>query len=242
MSASAAGGPGAGFTNKPVGSATMPCSAGGGAPEATPASDLAKTTPSYENLPQSITLSEQATTSMRELWEGSFDEKGNSVERGGTLALDKDGNLVVVNKSGGTASSFTPSTSVPADHTYVGTFHTHPYGKNDGSWDGAQLPFSDGDVATFDDFNENLSAVQSKDTVYVLVRTDQTPSTITDSAAKKVYDKVFDAEYDKQLKAGKSDAEAASIAGEKATAALAQHYKLGYYKGKNSGKLWRVNP
>src|SRR5262249_37774355 len=59
----------------------------------------------------------------------SIDAKGNSTEHAGTLVTDPQGKLLVVNEKSGASGDVTPSTSAPKDHTYIGTFHTHPYGK-----------------------------------------------------------------------------------------------------------------
>jgi len=223
------------FSTKPVSSPTQGCAA-------TPLSDLSKSTPRYDSLPQTVSLSKEACDTMQKLTDQSIDAKGNSTEHAGTLVTDPQGKLLVVNEKSGASGDVTPSTSAPKDHIYIGTFHTHPYGKNDGTWDGAHMPFSGGDVGTLDNFKEKVSVVQSGPNKYVLVQTDQTPSTISTIEADKEYDKVFDAEYAAQQKLGKTDAESASIAGEKATAALAKKYNLGYYKGTDCASLSRVNP
>jgi hypothetical protein len=211
-------------------------------PPPTQLADLVASTPALDKLPGSITLPADVYKDMQTLTDKSIDKKGISNEHGGTLALDKGGALKLVNQGAGTSGTFSPDVKVGKDQTYLGTFHTHPYGKNDGKWNGAVLPFSAGDVSTIDDYKEKASIVQSGKNVYVLVPTDKTPATISDAAADKAYSKVFDAEYAAQVKAGKTEAEAAGIAGEKATLELAKKYNLGYYKGENGGALKRVNP
>lgn len=206
-----------------------------------PVTSLVSPTPSLADLPQSVSISEEACKSMQEMWGKSFDADGNSTEVAGTLALDPDGNLVVLNQTGGTPDDSTPSTDVPDGYTYIGTVHTHPYGKKDGDWDGVNVPFSDGDFSTLDDYNESVSMVQSGDNKYVLVKTKESIQP-TDAEAEKAYKDVFDPEYQAQIDAGKTPAEAANIAGEKATAAVAEKYKWGYYKGTDCQNLARVNP
>lgn len=208
---------------------------------AKPVTDLVSPTPKLADLPSEVSLSDDACKSMQQMWNKSFDSSGNSQEIAGTLAKDSSGNLVVLNQTSGSSGDSTPSTTVPSGYTYVGTVHTHPYGKNDGAWDGANLPFSDGDFSTLDDYNENVSAVQSGNNKYVLVKT-QESANISDADAKAEYKKAFDAEYAAQKAAGKSSADAASAAGEKATAAVAKKYNWGYYKGTDCQKLSRVNP
>jgi uncharacterized Zn-binding protein involved in type VI secretion len=208
----------------------------------TPVTDLIKSTPKYDRLPETIALSKDACDTMDKLWGKSIDASGNSQEYAGTLAVDPSGTLVVLNEKGGSSGDSDPETTVPSGHRYVGTFHTHPYGKNDGSWDGVHLPFSDDDFGSLDEYKESISAVQSGDIKYVLVKTDKTPATISTTKANKAYHKVFDAEYAKQQAAGKTEAEAASLAGEVATKALAKKYHLGYFKGDDCQSLSRVNP
>ena len=207
----------------------------------TPVTELIKSTPKLVNLPSRISLAGDACKTMKKLADASIDKSGNSIEHAGTLATDSKGNLVVLNEKSGASGDCTPSTDVPKGYQYVGTFHTHPYGKNDGTWDGANLPFSDDDFGTLDDYKENVSAVQSGSNIYVLVKTDKS-SNISSADAKSEYDKVFDPEYAALKKAGKSDADAASGAGEKATGAVAKKYKYGYYRGTDCGELSRVNP
>src|SRR5262249_40295408 len=193
-------------------------------------------------LPAEIAIPKDACKSMGKLSKKSIDSTGNSVEHCGTYATDSHGNLVVLNEKSGASGDCTPDTNVPPGYNYVGTFHTHPYGKNDGTWDGAQLPFSDGDFSTLDSYHEQVSSVQSGDKKYVLVRTEKSPSNIDETEAKKEYDKTFKKEYAAAKKAGKTDAQAASEAGEAGTAALAKKYNYGYYSGTDCGHLSRINP
>lgn len=211
-------------------------------PKSMSATKLSQSNPKLDKLPKQMRLSKAALKDMRKLWKKSITKSGKSKEQGGTLALDPDGKLVMINKSSGSSGAFSPNTDVPDGYTYVGTFHTHPYGKNDGTWNGATMPFSAGDISSIDDYNEKISVVQSGDNVYALVPTDKTPSNIPDKATEKAYDQSFNKEYAKQKKAGKTDAEAASLAGEKATADMAKKYNMGYYKGKNGQPLERINP
>lgn len=211
-------------------------------PAAVAVTSLIKSTPKLNDLPAEIAISKEACKSMEKLSKKSIDSSGNSVEHCGTFATGPDGGLVVLNEKSGASGDCTPSTKVPSGYKYAGTFHTHPYGKNDGTWDGAQLPFSDGDFSTLDSYHEQVSAVQSGDKKYVLVRTDKSPTSINSAKAKKEYDKIFDKEYAAAQKAGKTDAQAAGIAGEAATADLAKKYNYGYYSGTDCGHLSRTNP
>lgn len=235
--------PGVPSTSPP--GAPTPSTPGGGSTGPMEAGKLAQTNPKYDNLPDKISFPKSVSDDMNKLWGQSFDKDGNSQEQGGVFAIDPKGNLVLLNQSdgkSGNSGSFTPNTKVPDGYTYVGTFHTHPYGKNDGTWNGANLPFSGGDLGTLDDYHEKISGNQSGDNVYVLVPTDKTPASLPDNEVQKKYDSSFNDEYKKQKDAGKSDPDAASAAGEKATADVAKAYNLGYYKGKNGGDLQRINP
>lgn len=224
--------------DKPVGSPTAPCPLAG---QPKPITELVGK-PKCADLPEKASIPPDVCQQMQKAWDKSIDASGNSNEHGGTLVTGPDGKLKLVKEGAGTSGAFSPDATPPPGDKFVGTFHTHPYGKNDGTWDGAHMPQSAGDVSTIDDFDQDLDVVQSGDNKYVLVRTAETPATLADDEVEKEYDAVFDAEEQAQKDAGKSDAEAASIAGEKATAAVAKKYNLGYYKGKDCASLERVNP
>jgi hypothetical protein len=198
--------------------------------------------PDYTKLPDKASIPADICKQMQAGWDKSIDASGNANEHGGTLVTGPDGKMKMVHEGAGTSGTFTPNPTPPPGDSFVGTFHTHPYGKNDGAMEGAHVPQSAGDISSIDDYDQDLDVVQSGDNKYVLVRTDQTPATIDDAEAEAAYDAVFNAEYAAQQAKGKSKADAFSIAGEKATKAVAEKYKLGYYKGTNCGSLMRVSP
>jgi hypothetical protein len=204
--------------------------------------DVISKTPKLNELPEKIAIPDEVCKKMQENWKKSIDSSGNSKEHGGTVALDKNGKMVIVNEGSGGSGAFSPSKTVPADHTYKGTFHTHPYGKNDGDWDGAHTTFSSGDIKTLQNpYNEDVSLLQSGNNKYVIVKTAES-ETIDKAKIEKEIEKSFDKEYDKQIKAGKKPPEAAEIAQEKATGEALKKLKYGYYKGTDCASLSRVNP
>lgn len=204
--------------------------------------DVIAKTPKLSELPEKISIPPEVCKKMQANWDKSIDSSGNSQEHGGTIALDKDGKMVIVNEGSGGSGAFSPNTKVAADQKYKGTFHTHPYGKNDGSWDGAHTTFSDGDLATLDAYNEDVSMLQSGNNKYVIVKTAESPATIDDAKTKAEWNKTFDKEYAKLIKAGKKKPEAAELATEMATTETLKNLKYGYYKGTDCTSLSRVNP
>ena len=207
----------------------------------TSVADFVGKTPKYSKLPKCISIPDKLCKKMQKNWKSSFDKGRISHEHGGTIVKKPDGSLDLVNENPGTASDFSPNTTVDPSDTYVGTFHTHPYGKNDGSWDGANTAFSGGDVSTLDDYNEQISIVQSGSNKYVLVQTKESTSPLDDKKVTKEYDKVFDKEYKRLKKQGKTDQQAAKLATEKAVKGFAKKNKYGFYKGTRCSSLSKVN-
>ena len=206
------------------------------------APDVVKTTPKISDLPDKISIPPDVCKQMQDLWKQSITADGNSEEHGGTLALDKNGKMVIVNQGSGGSGAFTPSTDVPDDHKYLGTFHTHPYGKNDGALDGAHAAFSGGDIGTLDDYHENLSMLQSGDNKYVLVKTTTSPSTIDDDKINDEYEKIRKAEQARLLATGMDRKQAFELASDKAAQEMAKKLNYGYYKGTDCASLTRLNP
>ncbi len=230
----------------PPAAPTTPCPPTPPPPPAPPAptsiTELSKSTPKLDKLPDKIAIPKEVCKKMQEQWDKSLSDKNISKEHGGTLALDKDGDMDLINTDEGKSASFQPNTKVPKDNTYVGTFHTHPYGKNDGAWNGANTTFSGGDLGTLDDFKEKISIVQSGKHKYVMVKTDKSTDPIDDAKVEKSYKTVFDKEYAAQLKAGKKAPQAAEIASDKAAAAVAKELNYGYYSGDDCSSLSRISP
>ncbi len=204
--------------------------------------DVIAKTPKLSELPEKISIPPDVCKKMQANWDKSIDASGNSEEHGGTIALDKDGKMVIVNEGSGGSGTFSPNTTVPADHTYKGTFHTHPYGKNDGDLDGAHTTFSGGDLGTLDDYKEDVSMLQSGNNKYVIVKTAESPATLDNAKIESERQKIRDDEYAKLIKAGKKPPEAWGLACDKATEEMLKKMKYGYYKGTDCASLSRVSP
>lgn len=176
---------------------------------------------------------------MRVSWNQSFDKSNNSTERGATLTVNiskKSFEFVNIGGKESTSGTFQPDIDIDEKkNVLMGTFHTHPYGKNDGSWNGAFIPFSGGDFATMDDYDEAVSMVQSGKNVYVLAMTSKTPKNL--DTASGFYDTQFQSEYGKQIKKGLSEKAAAEKAGDFAVKKTANEYKMMYFKGENGKAL-----
>ena len=187
----------------------------------------------------SIKLSKTVYAQMNKSWNQSFDKNRTSTERGGTFTINRSQKafeFVNLGGVGSTSGTFQPNINInKKTHVLVGTFHTHPYGKNDGAWDGANIPFSGGDFATMDDFDEAVSLNQSGKNVYALVMTSKTPKNL--DSAEGFYQTQFDNEYAKQLKNGLSSKNSAEKAGEQATKKTAKQYNMMYFKGENGKEL-----
>ena len=186
-----------------------------------------------------IQFSSEVYAQMNKSWNQSFDMSNNSMEQGATFTINISKNAAEFVNLGGTgsnSSSFQPDISIDKKkNILLGTFHTHPYGANDGAWNGAVIPFSGGDFASMDDFDEAVSLNQSGNNVYVLIMTSKTPKNL--DPAKGFYRTKFDTENEKQLTAGLSQKESAEKAGEFATRQTAKEYKMLYFKGENGKAL-----
>lgn len=207
-------------------------------------SELAETRPAYDELPEQLSINDETCKKMQELMDKSIDGDRISQEHAGTLVIrDATGELEMANETSGDAGSAQPSDEAPEGTTYQGIFHTHPYGKNDGAdLDGTTASFSGQDFAVMDDYDANVSVVQSNDTKYVMVRTDETPSKINDAEANKFYEKEQAKVYHAAIAEGKSPKEAMQISTEAAAKKTAEKYKFGYYEGTDCSNLSRVSP
>lgn len=108
---------------------------------------------------------------------------GESMERGGTIVADTDGHLHLQNLGGlgSTTDSFDPNVTIrdPAKYSLVGVFHTHPYGRSEGSMTG--VSFSGGDFAYISQTGQLLAVTQSGPRLFAMVRTGATPSNIPET-------------------------------------------------------------
>ena len=188
---------------------------------------------------KSIKFSDEIYSQMNKSWNQSFDKSNNSTERGATLTVNlskKAFEFVNIGGNGSSSGTFAPDINIDEkENVLIGTFHTHPYGKNDGALDGVFLPFSGGDFASMGDLDEAVSVVQSGENVYVLAMTSKTPTNL--ESAEGFFDDHFKTELNKQIKAGLEIKDAASKAGEFAVKKTAKKFNMMYFKGKNGKSL-----
>ena len=91
------------------------------------------------------TIPDDIYKSMDDAWKLSKQGEDTVEEHGGRVVTDKDKKRVIRTGGGGSGSI-----SLPAEETgdtTLGTFHTHPYSKSEGSHLG--VPFSGGDITNF---------------------------------------------------------------------------------------------
>ena len=94
-------------------------------------------------LPSSINLGELNAV-MNRLWKKSIRHiaRREVREYGGTLILDRKGELKIINVTEGSVDQVILKHEVGEGETYVGTFHTHPYETGQGG-----IAFSGADLA-----------------------------------------------------------------------------------------------
>ncbi len=121
---------------------------------------------------------------MDTLWQKSVQDidKGMVREHAATLVEDHVGELKLVNPVEGTSNSVEPNLDITEDEEFVGTFHTHPH---EG---GIVTAFSDQDIASALETQENVSLVRSGDDTYALVRTDLTPEAVDANELREAFD------------------------------------------------------
>lgn len=140
------------------------------------------------DLPAEIELHADLWRMMDRLWRRSVEriEQGQVSEWGGVLVLDKDDNLKLVNPRQGTAG-YVPI-EYEAEDEFVGSFHTHPYASGI-----TGVGFSGADIADTINSGERLSILQSGEDVFMLLRTDTTPTWVNVQRLKREHD---DLHYD----------------------------------------------
>jgi hypothetical protein len=118
-------------------------------------------------LPSSLDLSAIAAD-MNNLWKQSIRDikQGIVYECAGTIVLDANGHLRLVNQIEGTSDFVSPDVKVNVYQRFVGTFHTHPYEDET-----TGIAFSGGDIASAINGKEQISIVQSGEEVFAIVRT-----------------------------------------------------------------------
>ena len=182
------------------------------------------------NPSQSINLSglQGAFTTM---WNNSF-PNGNSHEYGGTIVLNANGILSIVNMMPGPdPSHFAPDYNVGNGLTVQGLFHTHPYTELEGGYVG--VSFSGADAVVLINDGINVVMTQSGTYQFMYMRTSATPASVN-------YSQLNNAQNNRIAELQQSGidfSEATRIA----AAETAQGYGLAYYEGSN-GVLARVYP
>jgi len=170
------------------------------------------------DLPQKLELDTSLWRAMDELWQRSVQHiaQGRVSEWGGVLVLDEKDNLKLVNVVKGT-EKYLPLRR-PTQHTFVGSFHTHPY--SDGT---TGIAFSGGDIADTINSGELISIVQSGKEVFVLFRTEAT-APFADRYRLKFQYKAL---HDNYLAQGRSEQDAVHYT----NMDLCEMYSLAFYSG-----------
>ena len=164
---------------------------------------------------------------MNELWQRSIAhiDTGCVAEWGGVLVLDERDDLKLVGITEGTRERV--QLKIVASEHFVGSFHTHPYA--DGT---TGIAFSGADIADAINNGERISIVQSGQDVYMLVRTDQTPSHVDRALVKRRHEEL----YWEYLGQGMSDQKAVYYA----DLDLCMEYRLAMYVGRVFEPLWEA--
>lgn len=187
---------------------------------------------SIADMPDTLNLSDSVDKGMNEAWAGSL-PGGNSQEQGGLLVRDADGNVVFKKGSAGDSGSFDPNYGdVAAGESLVGVGHTHPYGKNDGSLDGATgVTFSSADLSRLALVDDRMALVQSGDSRFAATRSKEFDAMLKGKTEEERW--ALSAEMD-QLWQDTFDAGTGTFQEncDAAVRAVANKYKLGYYTGK----------
>jgi len=157
-------------------------------------------------LPNALTLDESLWQSMDGLWQRSVARlsEGIVVEWGGLLRLQRN-RLRLVNTVSGTAEGLI--LTMPADSRFVGSFHTHPHAAGY-----VGIGFSGADVADTVNQGERISVVQSGPHIFVLLRTEKTPSSLNVDDWRSRMNTLFEEAYQQR-----SSILAASLVANRAT-------------------------
>jgi len=134
--------------------------------------------------------------------------------------------LRLVNPVEGNSNSVTPNLDITEDEEFVGTFHTHPYEE------GTTAAFSDQDITSALETEEEISLVRSGDETYALTRTDLTPETVDPDEVREAFDQEI-------LKHMDDPSISFSDAVYIANIEMCRRYGLAFYRGKG-GSLREV--
>jgi hypothetical protein len=180
----------------------------------------------FDALPDVLTLDDTLWQAMDDLWQRSVARlaEGIVVEWGGLLEL-RHGCLGLVGPVGGTAESL--RLVVPVGSQIVGSFHTHP---DPSGYTG--IGFSGADCADMANQDELISLVQSGQDVFMLLRTETTPSALNVDEWRTRMNTLFEQAY-----RSRRNILAASLI---ANRAICQELALALYYGHVFGRLVEV--
>ena len=126
--------------------------------------------------PRTLRLSHANRRLFDAQWRASY-PLGRSKEQGGTIVADSKGVLSIEHLGGAGSDyhSFSPNlvSSNPKKLRVVGIFHTHPYDRSQGSYNG--VSFSGADIADLINYRYLISIVQSGPRLFAMVRTMLSP-------------------------------------------------------------------
>ncbi len=119
------------------------------------------------------TYDKQLKEAMKQAWKDSFKPDGTVTEQGGSIIRTKDGKVEIRRASPGASGSI-PLSNYPKlgdGEQLIGTFHTHPYSKDEGGYTG--VSFSGGDIRNFlKEEQGDAKYVMAGDKVFVLTKDD----------------------------------------------------------------------
>lgn len=144
---------------------------------------------SLADLPDVLTFDDELWQAMDDLWQRSVARlsEGIVVEWGGLLELER-GRLQLVRPVSGTAEGL--QLILPADSRFVGSFHTHPHPAGH-----TGIGFSGADFADMANQGERISLVQSGQHVFMLLRTEGTPSSLDVDEWRSRMNTLFESAY-----------------------------------------------
>ena len=191
-----------------------------------------------EDTPGSMQLPDELTAGMKGAWADSF-PGGKSQEQGGVLLRNKDGSYEFKRGAAGTSGMFPHSgyAEPGKDQTLIGSGHTHPYDKSEGGH--TDVSFSGADIANLIYRQDKMRVVQSGDTQFVLLRTDEFAAqlqSLDDKGKEKLHKEIKD-HWNQAFQSAKGKLPDRSEAATKSTCAK---YKLAYYRGKE-GSVSKVD-
>jgi len=181
---------------------------------------------SLDTLPDILTFDDDLWQAMNDLWQRSVARisEGIVVEWGGLLEL-QHGRLMLVRPVRGTAEGL--RLVLPTESRFVGSFHTHPHPQGH-----TGIGFSGADFADMANQGERISLVQSGQHVFMLLRTEETPSNLDVDEWRSRMNTLFERAYRERR-----SVLAASLI---ANRAMCQDLALAFYYGHIFGRLVEV--